>query len=159
QLERWTDASFESTALRALFNEEVEEGPSQEHVLPPLALNEEQLVAVRDAVRRPITVITGPPGTGKSQTVAAIMASLALTGKTALLASKNHKAIDAVEERLAALVPSSSILTRANRRWGEGRGFDVRQAVTALLAKGAITGAMDRFRRDVERLRPDDAKR
>ncbi len=159
QLERWPDTSFEQTSLRALFTEIVEEQPAPDGVLEPLALNEEQLLAVRDAVQRPITVITGPPGTGKSQTVAAIMASLALTGKTAVLASKNHKAIDAVEERLAALVPSGSVLTRANRRWGEGRGFDVRQAVTALLARGAVTGAMDRLRHDVERLQPNDATR
>ncbi|WP_239373351.1 AAA domain-containing protein [Frankia sp. Cj5] len=45
-------------------------------------------------------VIHGPPGTGKSQTIANLIASLAAHGKTALFVAEKRAAIDAVVDRL-----------------------------------------------------------
>jgi len=119
-LATWNDAQLTQTTLAALLVKAAGADSAQTQAavpaLPPLPLNEDQYVATRTALNAPLTVITGPPGTGKSQVVAAIMASAALTGHTALLASKNHKALDAVEERLADLLPDErTILARASR--------------------------------------------
>lgn len=66
-------------------------------------LNEEQLVALEHALTEPITVITGPPGTGKTQLILNILANIISQDKTALFASKNNKAVENVEERLAKI--------------------------------------------------------
>ena len=58
----------------------------------------------------PLTVITGPPGTGKSQVVTAILVNAARQGKTALFVSKNNKAVDVVETRVNALGPRPILL-------------------------------------------------
>ncbi|MGD9496483.1 MAG: AAA domain-containing protein [Armatimonadota bacterium] len=51
----------------------------------------------------PLTVVTGPPGTGKSQVVISLLANAAWRGQTALLASKNNRAVDVVVDRTNGL--------------------------------------------------------
>jgi AAA domain len=63
-------------------------------------LNGEQREAVASLLTENITVVTGPPGTGKSQVVAAAMANARLQDTSVLFASRNHKALDAVVGRL-----------------------------------------------------------
>ena len=48
-------------------------------------------------------VVKGPPGTGKSQTIANLVASLAAAGKRTLFVAEKRAAIDAVLSRLAAV--------------------------------------------------------
>lgn len=90
---------FRETALATLFAD-VPAAEGKGWLFEPLELSGSQLDAARDASVQPLTVITGPPGTGKSQVVAAIAATAALCGCTVLISSRNHRAIDAVEERL-----------------------------------------------------------
>lgn len=93
------------------------EGPSP--LLEPLRLNPEQRGAVRAALRGPLTVITGPPGTGKSQVVADILVNAAAAGKRVLFASKNNKAVDVVEARVNALGPRPLLLRLGRSRFSE----------------------------------------
>ena len=65
-----------------------------------IELNEQQKETVQSAFKNNLTVVTGPPGTGKSQVVASIVINAALKGQRVLVASKNHKAVDVVEDRL-----------------------------------------------------------
>ena len=76
------------------------------------ALNGEQIEAVRHACTAPLTVVTGPPGTGKSQAIVSMAASVLMDGGTVVVASKNHQALDAVEERLGSLAPELPFLVR-----------------------------------------------
>jgi len=76
------------------------------------SLNKEQLRAVRGACEAPITVVTGPPGTGKSQAIVSMAASVLASGGSVLVASKNHQALDAVEDRLGSLAPAASVMVR-----------------------------------------------
>ncbi len=69
-------------------------------LLEPLPLNREQREAVQRALTERLTVITGPPGTGKSQVVTALLINAVVHGQRVLFASKNNKAVDVVEERL-----------------------------------------------------------
>ena len=162
-LTNWRDEQLAQTALASLFvtDRPAPGAPDRSTIpaLPPLVLNEDQFAATRAALNAPLTVITGPPGTGKSQVVAAIMASAALTGRTALLASKNHKALDAVEERLADLLPDDhQILARASRPWGTAKPIDLRAAADAVLARGASSGDRSQLTRTVDRLARTQAR-
>jgi hypothetical protein len=87
------------------------EGP----LIEPAPLNAEQRTAVRQALSEPLSVITGPPGTGKSQVVAAILVNAAWRGLRVLFASKNNKAVDVVLERLNALSPRPIMLRLGTR--------------------------------------------
>jgi very-short-patch-repair endonuclease len=68
-------------------------------ILEPAPLNAEQRQAVVQGLSAPLTVVTGPPGTGKSQVVVALLANMAWQGRSALFASKNNHAVDVVESR------------------------------------------------------------
>lgn len=70
-----------------------------------LPLNLEQRQAVHQSLRNKLTIVTGPPGTGKSQVVSEILINAAWQGKRVLLASKNNKAVDVVETRINNLGP------------------------------------------------------
>ncbi|MGA8581779.1 MAG: AAA domain-containing protein, partial [Bryobacteraceae bacterium] len=69
-----------------------------------LPLNTAQEAAARAALESPLTVVTGPPGTGKSQIVVDLLASCALAGRPVLFASKNNRAVDVVRERLRMIL-------------------------------------------------------
>jgi DNA replication protein DnaC len=62
-------------------------------------LNRSQELAVRKSLSKNFTVITGPPGTGKSQVVLNILANAVMQNKKVLFASNNNKAVDVVKDR------------------------------------------------------------
>ena len=145
-LAQWSDAELAQTALAPFFGgvtEGEEPADSLLPVLEPLPLGEDQLRAVRDGLNRPLTVVTGPPGTGKSQVAVALMASAALAGRSVLFASRNHQAIDAVVDRFAEVVDRHPLLIRANTRDG-GEGFSFERAMEAILARPGSSGRRER---------------
>ena len=86
---------WRASAARFLF----ETAPAPAPSLPTscaMELNDSQERALASASNAPLTVITGPPGTGKSQTVAAIVADAWLRGESALVTSTNNTPIDGV---------------------------------------------------------------
>ncbi|MCB0638780.1 MAG: AAA family ATPase, partial [Lewinella sp.] len=101
KIQNWSPEQRQGTALQAVLdpvpiNDSEPVGP----VLEAGPLNAEQLEAVRSGLTGRLTVVTGPPGTGKSETVSALVCSTVLAGKTVLVAARNHQALDAVEERV-----------------------------------------------------------
>jgi len=75
-------------------------------------LNHEQIQSVANAMAHPLSVVTGPPGTGKSQAIVAMAATAMLQGQNVIVASKNHQALDAVQERLREIAPDVSFSVR-----------------------------------------------
>ena len=79
----------------------VDVGPAREHLVLDADSSQQ---AVIDAVRSGANlVINGPPGTGKSQTIANLIACLASEGKRTLFVAEKRAAIDAVLGRLERL--------------------------------------------------------
>lgn len=66
----------------------------------PFGVNESQLTAVERAFSAQISVIEGPPGTGKTQTILNILANILLRSKTVAVLSNNNAAVENVYEKL-----------------------------------------------------------
>lgn len=66
----------------------------------PFSFNLSQQLAIENAFSNNITVIEGPPGTGKTQTILNIIANAIINGKTVAVLSNNNSATDNVFEKL-----------------------------------------------------------
>ena len=77
--------------------------PDTTPLLEVVPMNSEQRAAVQAALTAAHTVVTGPPGTGKSQVVTNLLVNAAWRGMKVLFASKNNKAVDVVESRVNGL--------------------------------------------------------
>lgn len=156
-LQAQAEDRFAATALDAFF------GGAGHPVLPapvlhPFPMGESQLLAARAALKGPLTVVTGPPGTGKSQVIAAIMLSAAAAGKSVLLAARQHRALDAVAERLHALTGDRVLLVRANEAEGFG-GFRFADALKALQSRVGDVESARSFGGRYDRLAELDRRR
>ena len=69
----------------------------------PLPLSDSQEDVIKYMDKSPLIAVSGPPGTGKSQTIVNLVSHLVANGKTVLVASRMDKATDVVAERLNAL--------------------------------------------------------
>lgn len=77
-------------------------------------LNNYQKKAVRAAFTQPLLIITGPPGTGKSQVVMNIMANAVVNSQKVLFASKNNKAVDNVYQKINDLLTTDYFIRLGN---------------------------------------------
>lgn len=105
-LEGVTAEDLRGTALGQWLSGDFSTTPDANDVIPlieVLPMNSEQRAAVRSALSAPLTVVTGPPGTGKSQVVTNLVVNAAWRGMRVLFASKNNKAVDVVEARVNGL--------------------------------------------------------
>lgn len=91
-LGRWLSGQAEDAVAR-----------DEQPLIEVLPMNAEQRMAVKSALVSPHTVVTGPPGTGKSQVVTNLLVNAAWRGMKVLFASKNNKAVDVVEARVNGL--------------------------------------------------------
>lgn len=73
-------------------------------------VDESQRKAIASAFCSKVSVITGPPGTGKTQVILNIIANAFLKGKSVLVASKNNKAVDNIKERYDDVDPMHYLL-------------------------------------------------
>lgn len=89
--------------------------------------------AVASLLQCPLTVIQGPPGAGKSQVVSGTVLNARLRGQSVLISSYNHKAIDAVMERLPEPAGSMPLVVRCNSREDPNLAFGIRQALRQML--------------------------
>ncbi|WP_419172617.1 AAA domain-containing protein [Halobacteriovorax sp.] len=79
-------------------NEEADNNP----VTPifPFGFNESQKKAVDEAVSNKLSLIEGPPGTGKTQTILNIIANAAINGESIAVVSSNNSATQNVFDKL-----------------------------------------------------------
>lgn len=72
----------------------------EDGVLLPLPVDASQLYAIEAAARGESFVLHGPPGTGKSQTITALIANAVAQGKTVLFVAEKMAALSVVQRRL-----------------------------------------------------------
>ena len=149
---RWPADRVAATALGTLLG--MESGIASTFrpaVLEPVPLNAEQLEAARRGLVEPISAVTGPPGTGKSQVIVASVASVVATGGSVIVASRNHQALDAVEGRLGALAPGLDPIVRTLDP-ATSRDVDFDAVLRLLATTGGVapppppTAALERLR-------------
>lgn len=125
-----SDASIKASSLGVLLGNGGSAAEITGPLLEPVPLNAEQRTAVRQALTEPLTVITGPPGTGKSQVVTSILVNATWRGLRVLFASKNNKAVDVVMERINSLSPQPVMLRLGTRSLQE----ELANRLTAILS-------------------------
>ena len=83
-------------------NSKIEKIGAQESRVPSI-LSEGQQKVLENALKYSKSIVIGPPGTGKSFTIANIAVDHVLRGKSILVVSKTDEAVDVVLEKLAEL--------------------------------------------------------
>ncbi len=136
------DEAVRDTALGVWLRGEniVVAAPEERPILEVLPLNTEQRQAVLQGLTAPLTVVTGPPGTGKSQVVTSLLANTAWQDGSVLFASKNNHAVDVVEARVNELGPYPLLL----RLGKEEHHARIAQHLVAGLAESASADAAAR---------------
>lgn len=97
-LHTWSRADdLDQTAFAALYRDEEHTGAAVEDpIISPLPLSPDQQAAVLAARSAPVTVIGGPPGSGKTHTLAALALDAVARGQSVLLASRTRNAADVI---------------------------------------------------------------
>ena len=132
-LRAWTTERLdEPTAFHWLYVDDLpepapaaDEGP----VDSPYLLTPVQREAVRSSRHRPVTLVSGAPGTGKSQTVVAIACDALARGGHVLVAAKSDATVDALLDLLERAPGPDPVVFGSNER---------RDALAARLAAGDL---------------------
>lgn len=150
------EAAVSDTALGQWLGGELPHTPPapDRPILEVLPLNAEQRQAVVQGLSAPLTVVTGPPGTGKSQVVTSLLANMAWQEGSVLFSSKNNHAVDVVESRTNDLGPYPLLL----RLGKEEHHARVAEHLTAGLAETASADAAARYA-SLQRAHQEDCDR
>ena len=81
-------------------NTEIKRNDNINDLIFPFGCNSSQYIAVENAVNNKISVIEGPPGTGKTQTILNIIANIIIRNMNCQVVSNNNTAIENIEEKL-----------------------------------------------------------
>ncbi|WP_309095529.1 AAA domain-containing protein, partial [Streptomyces sp.] len=162
-------AQIPGTALGALLDggarQAPETAPAPADAVTPVApgpCNESQEEVVFSAMTRPLTVATGPPGTGKSEVVTAVVTTCVAAGQSVLVASTNNEAVNVVAERCDDIAPGLLMRTgnaealereaaKLERLLAEPAGAPRRGSATVGGELRNTRGAADRLRAEAAR--------
>ncbi|MFN3882526.1 MAG: DEAD/DEAH box helicase [Nitrincola lacisaponensis] len=85
--------------------------------LVPGILSRAQSLALKNAAEKALSLIIGPPGTGKSYTIACIVLERFMQGESVLVVSENEFAVNVIQTKLVeSLGLSSNAIVRAGSR-------------------------------------------
>ena len=82
----------------------------------PAVLSAAQRKILEVAARHPLSLVIGPPGTGKSFTIACLTLDALQRGESVLVVSKMNHAVDVVADKVDGLVGGSGLVVRGGRR-------------------------------------------
>jgi len=117
QLQTRKDWSTTAAAhlLRNGFAHQKNKRPPSEPLAAPLVCNQSQEETLECLRRNPLTIATGPPGTGKTQLVVNAVANAWLDGDKVLVTSTNNGAVDVAVDRAEKDVSSGLLVRTGNR--------------------------------------------
>ncbi len=131
-----------STALQQLLSElpghdyPVAPGFEQDSKIYVTAINDHQRQAIHAADKEPVVVVTGPPGTGKSQLVLNLITDAYLNGQSVLFASRNNRAVDVVMSRLKNEIHFQGAVRTGNKENRKVAADDMKNSLNAISASG-----------------------
>ncbi|NFH89934.1 DUF2726 domain-containing protein [Clostridium botulinum] len=100
QYNKLNKVSKESVLAKYLEHSKLKFYDEEVNLLFPFGFNISQKEATKNAFTSQISVIEGPPGTGKTQTILNIIANAIFQGKTVAIVSNNNSATENVYEKL-----------------------------------------------------------
>ncbi|MGP1395713.1 MAG: DUF3320 domain-containing protein [Inquilinaceae bacterium] len=117
----------------------------------PLPYNDEQARIIDRLEVEDVVTVTGPPGTGKTHSIANIISHYMATGRRVLVTARTAEAISAVRDKLPKELASLVIASVASDRDG------ARQLEEAIqkLSDDVITLSVDETRREISRIEAD----
>lgn len=120
------------TALAAVYRDALlPSAPDSREVLSPLPLNQNQVEVVRRVRDQPLTVVSGPPGNGKSHAVVAAALEVVDRGGSVLVATQSSHAADVLGELFDRYPGPTPVLFGDAER---------REAIATTLAEGVGAG-------------------
>lgn len=87
-----------------------------ERVYFPLPMNEEQKKIIEQLKKKPYVVVKGPPGTGKSHTIANIICHLLASGERVLVTAPTSKALTVLHNLLPGDIPNLCVMALGSAR-------------------------------------------
>jgi very-short-patch-repair endonuclease len=152
ELDRLMDREdWQQTAAASLVTGLVAPSRTPKSAMPmvaPLTINHVQELILKKSASAGTTVVTGPPGTGKSQVVVDLVANAWTHGETILVTSTNNAAVDVAVSRANAVVPGLAIRT------GNKSAREALPDFIAQLVSGAVeTSQADRASAEANHLR------
>jgi hypothetical protein len=134
-LRTWSRRDLSGTALAAVYGDERTDRSDDTPVVSPLPLTEAQARVVARVRTAPVTVVSGPPGNGKSHTVVAAALEVVHRGGSVLVATQSPHAAEVLASLLGRYPGPVPVLFGDAQR---------RDDLAAQLAAGADRGYSDR---------------
>ncbi|MDD3397215.1 MAG: AAA domain-containing protein [Clostridia bacterium] len=90
----------EDSVLYSYVNQITEKHELENEIICPFNFNKTQIDAIRNCLTNQISIINGPPGTGKTNTILNIISNLIIRGKSVAVVSATNSAISNIEQKL-----------------------------------------------------------
>ncbi len=115
--ERMTESAKKDKGGLSIFESLQKTKTDEMDIIPLVELNSQQKKSVKSFLSgNKLSVVTGPPGTGKSQVVLSTLLNAWAEGKTVLFSSSNNTAVDVIKERLDNFDSNTPLYIRAGSR-------------------------------------------
>lgn len=156
------DAHSKDTALKHFLHvekdidSEIDAIQNKPLILEIGSLNAQQENAVLKGLTESLSVVTGPPGTGKTQVVTALLASAVYNNETVLFSSNNNMPVDGVYERLGQ--STGGIGNWLMRLGNQGKRQACYKTISSLLERAETSDFLD-ISLDEEREETDELER
>ncbi|KAB7887143.1 AAA domain-containing protein [Poseidonibacter ostreae] len=100
QYEKMTQLSEKSALSKYLNQAKIDSFENKSPIIFPFGFNLSQEFAISKALTNQVSIIEGPPGTGKTQTILNIIANVSMQNKTVAIVSNNNAATMNVFDKL-----------------------------------------------------------
>lgn len=117
ELQEVSESVSPSAPLADLFH--AERKTTNGHKLPgrlPTLLSRAQKAALTSAINSNLSLIIGPPGTGKSYTIAAMAIEQLTENKPVLIVSRTDKAVDVIADKIEEELDLPGLIVRGGKR-------------------------------------------
>lgn len=117
ELEELEGSRSYSRPLQSVFGKSIKKAPANNakpHI--PAILNKAQQRAVLNARSETLSMIVGPPGTGKSYTIACMALDHLTRGESVLISSKQDEAVDVVAKKIEELLHTDEVMIRGGAK-------------------------------------------
>lgn len=108
-----------SSPLKTLFNiENISEAEIKKYQKGniPMILSDAQQALLKSSSINPLTLISGPPGTGKTYTIGAIAIEHMSRGESVLIASRTDEAVDVIFEKISNSLETNNCVVRGGKK-------------------------------------------